>query len=197
MATTYNHVQLGVVDANGNVDVLYPQNTADDVSVSRSSNSRIPSSVSTLQGLVNNIGEMAFVDKKYMVFLGEGDEYTGDLMQTEINDTYIGLGYTWSSKKITQSMPLMIGNDDVSLIDLTSVPAAPRIYCVDGKLASFAASCPVKGYEWIVEYYPVIVDNGVVSTAYQKWIGMSSAVKNNRLEYHRNYAGGSWGAFYN
>ena len=197
MATTYNHVQLGVVDVNGNVDVLYPQNTAEDVSVDRSSNARIPSSVTTLLGLVNNIGEMAFVDKKYCVFLGEGDEYTGDLMQSEINDTYIGKGFTWSSEKITQSTPLLITSDELSLIDLTAVPTGPRIYCVDGTLVTFASSCPENGYLWKVEYTPIIIKDNVVMAAYQKWTGISEGNKNGYITSHRNYLNGTWGSFYN
>ena len=102
MATNYNHVQLGVVDANGDVNVLYPQSTAKDVSISRTSNSRIPSGVNNLQEFMNTVGEMAFVDKKEMVFLGTSEEDECDMVDSEINDEVVSEDYTWSSYKLEQ-----------------------------------------------------------------------------------------------
>lgn len=194
MATTYNHIQLGVVDNNGDVNVLYPQNTGKDVSVSRASNSKIPSTVSNVQGLVDNIGEMAFVDKDAMVFLGESDNYEGNIMETEINDSYIGVGYTWSSKKITNTTTMMINSENVKLSDLTALHTASRTIGVDGTLTTYASSCPTTGYHWMVEYFPIVIENDVVKTAYQKWIGISAL--NSKVEYYRNYYNGNWGSFY-
>ena len=102
MAINYNHVQLGVVDGNGNVNVLYPQSTAKDVSISRTSNSRIPSGVNNLQEFMNTVGEMAFVDKKEMVFLGTSEEFGDDPVDSEINDEVVSEDYTWSSYKLDQ-----------------------------------------------------------------------------------------------
>ena len=60
MATTYIHTRMGVIDANGDTNILYPQNTAIDVSVSRANNSEIPSSVATIQQLADSLAASAF-----------------------------------------------------------------------------------------------------------------------------------------
>ena len=51
MATTYNHAQIGIVDASGNVNVIYPATTGADVSIT--ANSAISSTATTVQALVS------------------------------------------------------------------------------------------------------------------------------------------------
>lgn len=62
MSTTYTHTRVSLVDSYGNIEVLYPQNTASDVMVSRSSGSVIPSTVSTAQDafldIYNSLGNV-------------------------------------------------------------------------------------------------------------------------------------------
>ena len=61
MAVTTVHAQLIRYTDSGNQIIVNLKNTADDVSVSRS-NTKIPSSVSNVQGLANVLGKLAFVD---------------------------------------------------------------------------------------------------------------------------------------
>ena len=69
MATTITtHCKMGIVDASGNVNVLYPQTTGSDVSIT-------PTSVvtaTTVQGLVNNLKASAFISN----FTGINDNST-------------------------------------------------------------------------------------------------------------------------
>lgn len=60
MATTYNHCQIAIVDASGNVSVIYPITQAQDVSVVRTSNANLPTTVTTAQKLANALGALAF-----------------------------------------------------------------------------------------------------------------------------------------
>ena len=60
MATTYVHTRMSVVDSSANVKVLYPETTGADVTVSRASNTNIPSSVATAQDLANVLAASAF-----------------------------------------------------------------------------------------------------------------------------------------
>lgn len=62
MSTKYSHVQLGIVDASGNLNVLYPVNTAKDVSLIRT-NTKIPSTVKTVQQFADVMGDLAFKNK--------------------------------------------------------------------------------------------------------------------------------------
>ena len=48
MATTYNHAQIGVVDASGNVNVIYPQTYASDVVIEQNSNTYLTDNNITL-----------------------------------------------------------------------------------------------------------------------------------------------------
>lgn len=57
MATSYNHAQIGIVDAKGNVSVIYPVTDAKNVKVS--SNSNVPTA-KTVQEIVSHLGELAF-----------------------------------------------------------------------------------------------------------------------------------------
>ena len=96
MATTYEHVRLSNVDENGNVDVMYPVNTGDDVSITPSANT--PESSTTVQKLVNNISSMAFENENNMLFLGYGE--IPNLVSTDINDDETTTTSTWSSDKL-------------------------------------------------------------------------------------------------
>ena len=60
MATTYVHTRMGIIDASGDTYILYPQNTAADVSVSRANNSEIPSTVTNVQLLADALAASAF-----------------------------------------------------------------------------------------------------------------------------------------
>ena len=63
MATTTTvHAQLIRYTTGGDQIVINLKTTASDVSVDRTSNSKIPSSVSTAQGLANVLGNLAFKD---------------------------------------------------------------------------------------------------------------------------------------
>lgn len=197
MATTYNHVQLGVVNENGNVDVLYPQNTAIDVSIDRSSNSRIPSNIDDVQGLVDKVGEMAFVDKDKMVFLGDSDEYKGPIETSEINDNIVDNATTWSSKKINDKatiidLDIQLGNYDC----ITATPVAPKVVTFKSGNPILVNLTPNKSidYHWIIEYFPVTSTDGVVSVAYQRWTGIHF-VSNEVVQYKRVYVNNSWDKF--
>ena len=60
MATTYYNTRLNEVDSSGNVKVYYLETVGSLVTIDRSSNSNIPSTVSTLQDLVNSLCSSAF-----------------------------------------------------------------------------------------------------------------------------------------
>lgn len=61
MATTTVHAQLIKYAANGDQTILNLTNTGTDVSIDRSSNTKIPSGVTNVQGLANNLGSFAFM----------------------------------------------------------------------------------------------------------------------------------------
>ena len=60
MAVTKNHVELGLVKKNGDVDVLYLKKQGKDVEISRDQNAKIPSTVQNVQDLANNLKDLAF-----------------------------------------------------------------------------------------------------------------------------------------
>lgn len=99
MATKYEHTRLSSVDSNGNVNVLYPLNTADDVHVNIS-NSSIPANTVTVQNVVDKLGDMAFNDGKNLAYLGTGTDYSdGEVVDSEIRDDEVSEVYAWSSSK--------------------------------------------------------------------------------------------------
>jgi hypothetical protein len=59
MSTTYSNVRLSEVDGNGNVNVLYPESNAGQISIS-SSNNNLLSSYTTLQALADALASSAF-----------------------------------------------------------------------------------------------------------------------------------------
>lgn len=58
--TTVAHASLIRYDSAGNQLVINLRNTGDDVSISRSSNGNLPTTVSTVQSLANSLGALAF-----------------------------------------------------------------------------------------------------------------------------------------
>ena len=59
MEKVYNHVELGVVDIDGNVNVLYPITQSRDVSV-ETTNDALPSCANTVQRNVDKLGDLSF-----------------------------------------------------------------------------------------------------------------------------------------
>lgn len=102
MATTYNHTRLSVVDDSGNVAVMYPQNTAEDVTIDKSANANLPSSAANAQDVMNSLSSLAFATGN-PVFFSESDE-DQDLLATEIDDSITSSQFTWSSNKISQQL---------------------------------------------------------------------------------------------
>ena len=197
MATNFNHVQVGVVDNNGDVNVLYPQNTASDVLINKDRNPIIPETVNKLQDLVDNIGEMFFEDKDNVVFLGESEEYDGDLINTEINDNIISSSYTWSSEKINNSSYEYLNDQPTVGENITVAHFSPKSYIVN-TLQGFLPDVIVPPYStrvWLVEYFPVDIsgpeNKKSVSYAYQRWSGMYSP----HQRFFRFYNGTSWKNF--
>ena len=60
MATTVAHASLIRYDDNGNQLVINLKNTGDDVSITGSTNSNLPAGATTVQGLANSLGALAF-----------------------------------------------------------------------------------------------------------------------------------------
>ena len=75
--TTVAHASLIRYDDNGNQLVINLKNTGDDVSISRSSNGNLPSSVTSAQTLANALGALAFKSS-----LGKGDVGLGNVDNT-------------------------------------------------------------------------------------------------------------------
>lgn len=59
MATYYNHCQVGIVDASGNVNVIYPQTYASDVKVGTANKGIGIDTSSTVQSLITALGTAA------------------------------------------------------------------------------------------------------------------------------------------
>lgn len=70
--TTVVHAQLIRYDDNGDQMVINIKNTAADVSVDRSSNGNLPSTVSTAQTLANSLGALAFKNSLSKADIGLG-----------------------------------------------------------------------------------------------------------------------------
>ena len=206
MATTYNHVQIGVVDKAGNVSVLYPVNTAEDVSVDRSKNKSVPSAVSNLQDIVNSFKDMAFNDGSTLVYLENADEYAGQQPGTEINDDETSFASTWSSKKLNSHVERFIPTKDLVLTDVSALPLTATKFVVNGKDSNFAGLCPAAGKYWFVDYIPIVTSvsqiagypggTNTVSFARQVWVGHAMTNPSEGFEaYERIYMNGAWGAF--
>lgn len=196
--TTYTHVQVGIVDSSGNVNVLYPVNYASDVQVDKSKNKVIPSSISNLQELLNNIGEMAFSNGNDLVYLGNSTDFPDEAISTEIDDSKTDLAYTWSSKKISTECETYIPNPNnitKSLENVTKLFKTATKFTVDGRTRYVVDSVYAV---WFVEYIPYTIStNGTVYAAYQKWVGFPSLTTKTSKPYvfTRVYFNNSWGPF--
>lgn len=99
MSTTYTHTRLSIVDAAGNVNVLYPSTTGSDVTVSQANNAILATKgITTVQGLADALKSSAFsdtIDPSSLI-----DDTAGD------GDTNV----TWSADKITDAIAQVSGN---------------------------------------------------------------------------------------
>lgn len=206
METTYNHVQIGVVDANGNVNVLYPLNTAEDVSVDKKSNPALPANVQTLKDIIDSLGAMAFNDGSKLVYLAEGASYEGEQVGTEINDDTISLASAWSSKKVNTHTELFTPTyeNDVDTINYLYATSAKKV--VNGKDGNISGLCPVPGYVWFVDYTPYITSKDheagkagsplAPECAFERWVGHVFGTHGEEpVVYERIYMNRVWGPF--
>ena len=182
MGTTYEHTQLAAVEENGDVKVLYPVNTASDVSVDKT-NPAIPSSVENMQDLANKVKSMAFNDGKDVVFFSEGTEVPGQTVSSEIDDSKLSNTTTWSSNKLVDNVSTFKQGYNMTASDINKLFISPVIMNVDGRNAVIGDSAPEEGRQWIVEYFPMVASNTSVSgnvgdpntikTALQRWTGIN------------------------
>ena len=89
--TTTTHCKMGIVDASGNVNVLYPQTTGADVSITPNS---AAASATTVQALVNALTASAFIQN----FTGIDDTSTSSTVKT------------WSANKINSEISALNSN---------------------------------------------------------------------------------------
>lgn len=206
MATVLNHVQIGIVDNAGNVNILYPINTADDVSVDRSKNNSLPS-VKNLQELINNFGAMAFDEGTDLVHISTAEDYSGESPNSEINDNITSASYTWSSNKLNTHVERFIPTKDIALTDISALPITAVQFVVNGNSNTFAALCPATGYYWFVEYIPVVTSASqkagypgganTISMARQVWTGYKfNNPSETPVKYERIYMNGDWQSFH-
>ena len=71
--TTVAHASLIRYDDNGNQLVINLKNTGDDVSINRSSNGNLPAGATTVQGLANSLGALAFKNSLSKADVGLGN----------------------------------------------------------------------------------------------------------------------------
>ena len=205
MGTTYEHVQLSSVDSNGNVNVLYPINTATDVSIDVK-NDTIPSSVKNVQDLVDNIGSMAFNNDSDLVYLGDSTDYDGEIPNTEISDNNISEITTWSSSKITTNTSTFIQGYRMSTAIVNKLFINPVVFNVDCRYTAYNDYSPEEGKQWIVEYFPIVTtDSNIVGepggantvmTAIQRWTGIDyTGETKDVVVYERTYINSTWNDF--
>lgn len=100
-ATIYTHVQLGVVDKDGNLTVMYPVTKGEDVILS-STNASLPEGIDTVQKLADSLQDMAFNSGDQLLYMGEGEELSDTFAISEIDDTNVSVATTYSSQKINE-----------------------------------------------------------------------------------------------
>ena len=213
MATEYKHVQLGVVDKNGDVQVLYFQNTGSDVMVAKDQNPNIPNNVEDLQDVVNVLGKMAFDNGDKILYLDETSEDYDDGQRpvSEINDDEVSDATTWSSKKLNTHCSRYIPRyeypnsvDELSLT--TKLFLTPTTFTIDGRDAGRAGVVPTVGYVYFVEYIPLVSSSderegqpggvNVITNAIQRWTGHAlSDADAACVRYTRVYTNNTWGTF--
>ena len=108
MSVIYNHVQMGSVDKDGNVNIMYPITTAEDV-VIKNVNGNLPENVSNIQELSETLGDMAFEQGEALVYIGEEETVDLELSNSEIDDRHVSSVTTYSSKKIRELLQMMKG----------------------------------------------------------------------------------------
>ena len=193
MATYKNHMVLGSVEDNGDVNEMYPVTDAEDVIIKRN-NGNIPSDVSNLQQLTDKMSAVAFNNEEDIIFAGNTMGTFQDPLSSEINDNKISKEYTWSSNKIkntitdtttkmqeyvrgkTESAVKAIPEKNSSeyIIDNTS-PALPKVYSANVKEFSdqtLYARINEKA-RYIMQYFPYVDnDTGTVKYAYTRSVQM-------------------------
>ena len=210
MATEYKHVQLGVVKENGDVDVLFPINNANDVDVALENNPNVPNNVRTLQHLTDELGQMAFKNGTDIIYFEgyEDDSYNdgGETPGSEINDERISDALTWSSRKISTNTICHIPNYELNTTDLTALFITPTTFVVDGTNLSSPDIVPANGFIWFVEYIPMVTSSiqvsgqpsgiNTVTKALQRWTGHTFADANAPcVVFTRVFKNNAWGAF--
>lgn len=172
METTYIRTQISHVDKQGNVTVMYPQNTDKDVKL-LSENPNVPANIKNLNQLVSALGNMAFEDKSKVVFYDPNEEQAGE----STVEASIAL------------MSLDVGNDKTD--------AVPNVNISFSFSAEEAPVVPEHGMVyWLIRYYPIDTnENDEVIVAYQEWIGIPGDLTTSNVKYYRNYKEGTWGAF--
>jgi len=73
MATTVAHASLIRYDDDGNQLIINLKNTGDDVSIDRSANGNLPAGATTVQGLANSLGALAFKNSLSKADVGLGN----------------------------------------------------------------------------------------------------------------------------
>lgn len=101
------HTRMNHVDGDGNVTIMYPENTGKDVIIDNS-NDELPVGMSTVQTIVDNLGDLAFKnhDTSVLRFAITGEEAFPDedfyTKLKEINDDTTSLTQGWSSFKVNK-----------------------------------------------------------------------------------------------
>lgn len=206
MATTYTHVQLSVVDKDGNVNVLYPQTYGADIKLVNN-NKMIPSSVSDVQGLVDKMGAMAFDSGNNVLYYEVQtvadndvpiDVSDGYLPESEINDSKTSTLFTWSSSKITKSTVTYLPAYAVTTDVLTTLYPYPLMFNVDSSVSNLRTLTPAPSDTdtlWVVEYHPYVSKSTdtKATRAYQLWRGINYGT-GSVVEYVKRYSG-EWGSY--
>ena len=216
MAVTKNHAELGVVKKNGDVDILYLKNEGRDVSISRDQNAVIPADVQTVQDLANKLKALAFGDGENLVYIGEGEVDLGTLPpMTEVDDNRLSVTLTWSSQKIYDNykkyIPSYVIGDENKFDVFEMLYLAPTTFVVDTiSYPQFKSNTPDSNVdaEWLVHYYPLVMDRYAVEgapgspntprSAWQEWIKASDTSGRPLIpieKYFRVYSGGQWQHF--
>ena len=198
MATYINHLELSSVEENGDVNVLYPVNTGEDVTIKRD-NSNLPSGVTNLQQLIDKMGPATFSNAETIVYAGETLGTTNNPSLSEINDNITKNSLTWSSNKIKNYVDtacykfINVQDSDENYVNLYFTDK-PQVMCVN--TAGFTQnSCPdgLRG-NFIVEYFPLIENDHTsrVFYALQRWTYLNP---DSFAVYQRVYINGMWNAF--
>ena len=209
MGTTYEHTQLAAVQENGDVNVIYPINTAKDVSV-ESKNSSIPSSVKNMEDLVNSMKDMAFNNGNNMVYLGSSTVAPEASSMSEIDDEKTSTTSTWSSVAIEKNTNNFIQGYRMTVDNINKLFVNPTVFNVDGRYDMYNKEAPEPGRQWIVEYFPLTLsktnetgdvgDLNTVTTAMQRWTGLNFSddkEMNDIVVFERAFINGSWKPFIN